>query len=100
MAIWIVRRAMVGVGHAVAIPVAKPHAAVEHPAAITLHPSGRRVVVAVARADPAAGDPYVAVATPVPVTGRPNVTHAPIGHDFVAHRRPREVEDHFRTRGG
>ncbi len=59
LAIWVVRRAIETIGHPVAVAVAKPYAAIEHPTAITLHPSGRRVVIAVARADPVAGDPHV-----------------------------------------
>src|SRR5260221_2999015 len=93
LAIWVVRRAIETIGHPVAVAVAKPYAAIEHPTAITLHPSGRRVVIAVARADPVAGDPHVAVATPVPITGSPHVTHARRGHHFLAHRRRADSND-------
>src|SRR5258708_8353290 len=77
LAIWVVRRAIETIGHPVAVAVAKPYAAIEHPTAITLHPSGRRVVIAVARADPVAGDPHVAVAPPGPITRSPHLTHTP-----------------------
>ena len=81
----IVRMAINAVWNTIAIAI--PATTVQTPSTVMLDPAMGLILVSVARLDPYTAYPHVAMTTPIPITGNPNVTATRFRQAFKTWRR-------------